>query len=55
LPFGKPDEVRKQVKERVKIFSRKNGLVFNTIHNIQCNTPVENVLAMFEALGRQVK
>jgi len=54
LPFGKPDEVRQQVKERVKIFSRKNGFVFNTIHNIQCNTPVENVLAMFEALGREV-
>jgi len=54
LPFGKPDEVRQQVKERVKIFSRKNGFVFNTIHNIQCNTPVENVLAIFEALGREV-
>jgi len=54
LPFGKPDEVRRQVKERVRIFSRKNGFVFNTIHNIQCNTPVENVLAIFEALGREV-
>lgn len=54
LPFGTPDEVREQVAERVKIFSRKNGFVFNTIHNIQCNTPVENVLAMFEALGRKV-
>ncbi len=54
LPFGKPDEVRQQVTERVRIFSRKNGFVFNTIHNIQCNTPVENVLAMFEALGRKI-
>ena len=54
LPFGTADEVRTQVKERVKIFGRKNGFVFNTIHNIQCNTPVENVLAMFEALGRNV-
>ena len=54
LPFGKPGEVRRQVAERVRIFSRKNGFVFNTIHNIQCNTPVENVLAMFEALGRKV-
>ncbi|MBN2271678.1 MAG: hypothetical protein JXN61_13750, partial [Sedimentisphaerales bacterium] len=52
LPFGTPDEVRRQVAERVEIFSRKNGYVFNTIHNIQCNTPIENVLAMFEALGR---
>ncbi len=39
LPFGTPDEVRAQVKERVKIFGRKNGYVFNPIHNIQCNTP----------------
>jgi len=54
LPFGKPDEVRQQVAERVRTFSRKNGYVFNTIHNIQCNTPVENVLAMFEALGRKI-
>jgi hypothetical protein len=54
LPFGTPDEVAAQVKERVKIFSRKNGYVFNAIHNIQCGTPVENVLAMFRALGRNV-
>ena len=52
LPFGKPDDVRRQVAERIKIFSQKNGFVFNTVHNIQCNTPIENVLAMFEALGR---
>ena len=54
LPFGTADEVRRQVAERVQIFGRKSGFVFNTIHNIQCNTPVENVLAMFEALGRKV-
>ena len=54
LPFGTPDEVRRQVTERLDIFGRKNGFVFNTIHNIQCNTPVENLLAMFEALGREI-
>ncbi|MBN1506601.1 MAG: hypothetical protein JW955_07135 [Sedimentisphaerales bacterium] len=54
LPFGTPDEVRVQVAERVEIFGRKGGFVFNTIHNIQCNTPVENVVAMFEALGRKL-
>jgi len=53
LPFGTPDEVRAQVAERVKVFGRKNGYIFNTIHNIQCNTPTENLLAMFEALGRK--
>jgi len=55
LPFGKPDQVREQVAERVRVFNSKNGFVFATVHNIQCNTPTENVLAMFEALGRNVK
>ncbi len=54
LPFGTPDEVRRQVAERLTVFGAKNGFVFNTIHNIQCNTPVENLLAMFAALGRDV-
>jgi hypothetical protein len=54
LPFGTPDEVRAQVAERVRIFSQKHGYVFNPIHNIQCNTPTENLLAMFEALGRRL-
>jgi len=55
LPFGSPEEVYKQVTERVNILGQKHGFVFNTVHNIQCNTPIENVLAMFEALGRKIK
>jgi len=54
LPFGAPEQVRRQVEERVEIFGQTNGFVFNPVHNIQCNTPVENLLAMFEALGRKV-
>lgn len=50
LPFGSPQEVYEQVKERVKILGSENGLIFATIHNIQCSTPVDNVLAMFKAL-----
>lgn len=54
LPFGPPDEVYRQTQERLRIFSSKKGFVFSAIHNIQCNTPIENVLAMFRALGRNV-
>lgn len=50
LPFGTPDEVRKQVLERCRILSRDGGFVFNTIHNIQARTPVKNVIAMLEAV-----
>jgi hypothetical protein len=50
LMFGTPDEVRKQVLRHCEIFSRDGGFIFNTVHNIQGNVPVENVTAMLEAL-----
>jgi hypothetical protein len=50
LPFGTPDQVYKQVKERVRIFGKNGGYVFNTIHNVQPKIPIENVVAMYRAL-----
>ncbi|MGI6566455.1 MAG: uroporphyrinogen decarboxylase family protein [Limnochordia bacterium] len=49
LPFGTPDEVRKEVAERIRIFGKGGGFVFNSIHNIQARTPVENLVALYEA------
>jgi len=51
LPFGTPDEIYREVRERIDIFSDGGGFVFNTIHNIQSNVPVENILAMFRAVN----
>ena len=50
LPFGKPEEVREQVLRNCEIFSKNGGFVFNPVHNIQANVPVENVVAMLEAI-----
>ncbi len=50
LPFGTPDEVYRQVRERIEVFNDGGGFVFNTIHNILGNTPVANVQAMFRAI-----
>jgi len=50
LPFGSPDEVFKQVTERISIYNRNGGYVFNAIHNIQPGTPVENFFAMMDAV-----
>jgi hypothetical protein len=50
LPFGTPQQVRDQVKERIEIFAPGGGFVFNTIHNIVANTPTANLLAMFEVV-----
>jgi hypothetical protein len=50
LPFGTPEGVREQVRRRCKIFASGGGFVFNAIHNIQACTPVDNVLAMLDAV-----
>ena len=50
LPFGTNEDVKKDVIERLKIFGKGGGYVFNTIHNIQEKTPVENIVSMVEAL-----
>jgi hypothetical protein len=50
LPFGTPDEVRREVRERIRAFGPGGGFVFNTIHNVQPQVPVENLLAMFETV-----
>ena len=50
LPFGTPDEVYREVRENIGIFAEGGGFVFNSVHNVQSNVPVENILAMFRAL-----
>ncbi len=50
LPFGTPDEVRAEVRERIDIFGEGGGFVFCTIHNLVAGCPLENVLAMFDVV-----
>jgi uroporphyrinogen-III decarboxylase len=52
LAFGTADDVREEVKQRLEIFGEGGGFVFNPIHNVQANTPVENVVAMFETVKK---
>jgi uroporphyrinogen-III decarboxylase len=53
LPFGTPAEVFDEVSERVSIMKRRNGYVFNAIHNVQANIPPENFDAAIRAYRRQ--
>jgi uroporphyrinogen-III decarboxylase len=50
LPYGSPGKVREEVLRLCDILNRDGGFVFNTVHNIQANVPVENVVAMIDAL-----
>lgn len=42
--------MRAQLAERIRISGPGGGYVFNTIHNVQPQTPVENLLAMNETV-----
>ena len=48
LPFGTPDEVRVEVRARIEDFRAGGGWIFNTVHNVVANVPVENLLVMYE-------
>ncbi|HEY3290486.1 MAG TPA: uroporphyrinogen decarboxylase family protein, partial [Anaerolineae bacterium] len=50
LPFGTPDEVRQEVRERLRLFGKGGGFIFNPIHNVQAQTPIENLIAMFDTV-----
>jgi uroporphyrinogen-III decarboxylase len=50
LPFGTPDEIRRHVIEQCEILGRDGGFIFNAVHNIQANVPVENVVSLFDTL-----
>lgn len=54
LPFGTIDEVRAQVKERLRIFNQGGGFVACSVHNIQTGCPAESVIEMFR-LAREWK
>lgn len=51
LPFGTPEEVYRQVRQRIEIFAPGGGFVFSSVHNVQSNVPVANLLAVFRALS----
>jgi uroporphyrinogen decarboxylase len=50
LPHGSPQEVKDEVKRRIEILGKNGGYIVAPAHNIQPDTPVQNVLAMFEAV-----
>ena len=51
LNSGTPEDVRRQALERLEIFHRGGGYVFNTVHNILPDVPPENVVALFDAVA----
>lgn len=54
LPNGTPRQVAENVKKLVKILRPGGGFVFQQVHNILANVPVENIVAMFDAVNERL-
>jgi len=52
LPFGTPDDVRKEVFNRVAILGKQGGFIIGPTHHVQLDTPMENFIAMVESIGK---
>jgi len=50
LPYGTPEDVENEVIMRIKQGGENGGLILAPAHNIQADTPVENILKMYEAI-----
>lgn len=50
LPNGTPAEVRRHVREQLRVLAPGGGFVFQQIHNILADIRPENIKAMFDAV-----
>lgn len=51
LPRGTAEEVKSEVKRRIRDLAPGGGYILAAVHNIQAGVPVENIIAMYEAGG----
>lgn len=49
LPYGTVQDIRNEVKDRIEKLAKGGGFILCTAHNIQADTPLENIEALFEA------
>jgi uroporphyrinogen-III decarboxylase len=50
LPFGKPDDVRREVLTRLDTIGKGGGLIIGPTHHVQLDTPLENFWAMVDTI-----
>lgn len=52
LPHGSVEDVRREVRERLEIVGAGGGYILSPAHCIQPDTPLENVLALYDEADR---
>lgn len=50
MPYGTPRQIKAEVKRRIQILGKGGGYIVAPAHNIQDDTPLENIFALFLAV-----
>ena len=50
LPFGTPEDVRREVLTRLETLGKDGGLILGPTHHVQLDTPMENFWAMVNTI-----
>lgn len=50
LPFGTVDDVRQEVRQRIKDLAPGGGYILSPAHNVQSDVPPQNLIAMRDAV-----
>ena len=47
MPFGSPEAVRREVRERIDVMARGGRYVLSSMHYLMDDVPIDNILAMY--------
>jgi uroporphyrinogen decarboxylase len=53
LPYGTPDEVRSEIRERIRVLGKGGGYILAPSHELQRDIPLENMLAFIDEAQHQ--
>jgi len=52
MPFGTVEEIQSKTKETIEILGKGGGYFFSPSHRFQPDTPIDNIVALYEAVFR---
>jgi uroporphyrinogen decarboxylase len=53
MPHGTPDDVRREIRERIKVMGQGGGYVLAPSHELQGDVPLANMLAFIDEARNQ--